>query len=73
MPFKGQACWAKMMSPGDKLTALAYHPIKKENSAEELTNLSINLEVPFKGQASWAKMTSPGDKLIAVAYHPIKK
>jgi hypothetical protein len=30
----GQASWAKMMSPGGKLTALAFHPTKKVNKAE---------------------------------------
>jgi len=35
--FRGQAIWAKMTSPGDKLTALACHPTKKVNKAKELT------------------------------------
>jgi hypothetical protein len=51
MPFRGQARWAKMTSLGYKLTPLAYHPTKKVKSAEELTKLSINLEMPFRGQA----------------------
>jgi hypothetical protein len=33
MPFRVQAKWAKMTSPGDKLTPLAYHPTKKVKSA----------------------------------------
>ncbi len=36
----GQAIWAKMTSPGGKQTALACHPTKKVNKAEELTHLS---------------------------------
>jgi hypothetical protein len=34
---KWQASWAKMASPGGKLTALAYHPTKNESKAEDLT------------------------------------
>ncbi len=41
--FKGQASWAKMMSPRGTLTALACHPTKKVNIAEELTYLSTNI------------------------------
>ncbi len=37
MSFRGQAGWAKMTSAGGKLTALACHPTKKVNKAEELT------------------------------------
>jgi hypothetical protein len=44
MSFRGQASLAKMMSPGGKLTALAYHPTKKVNKAEELTYLFTNIE-----------------------------
>jgi hypothetical protein len=33
-PFGEQASWAKMMSPGGKLTSLAGHPTKKVNKAE---------------------------------------
>ena len=43
--FRGQASWAKMMSPGGKLTALAYHPNRKVNKAEELTYLSPNIYI----------------------------
>jgi hypothetical protein len=32
--LKGQASWAKMMSLGGKLTALACHQIKYVNKAE---------------------------------------
>ncbi len=32
--FRGQASWAKMTSPGGKLTAPACHPTKKVNKAE---------------------------------------
>jgi hypothetical protein len=35
--FGGQASWGKMTSPGGKLTALACHPTKEVNKAEELT------------------------------------
>jgi hypothetical protein len=41
--FRGQARLVKMMSPGGKLTALAYHQTKKVNKAEELTYLSTNI------------------------------
>jgi hypothetical protein len=41
--FKRQASWAKMTSPGGKLTALAYHLSKRVNKAEELTYLSSNI------------------------------
>jgi hypothetical protein len=47
----GQASWAKMMSPGDKVTAIACHPTKKVNKAEDLTYLSTNIvgtEVNFQ-------------------------
>jgi len=44
MSFRGQASWAKMTSPGGKLTALAYHPTKKVNKAEELTYLFTNID-----------------------------
>ncbi len=37
--FRGEASWAKMTSPGGKLTAQACHPTKKVNKAEELTYL----------------------------------
>jgi hypothetical protein len=33
------------MSTGDKLTALACHPTKKVNKAEELTYLFSNIEL----------------------------
>ena len=38
MSFRWQASWAKMTSPGGKLTALACHPTKKVNKAVELTH-----------------------------------
>jgi hypothetical protein len=31
MSFKGQARWAKVMSPGGKLIALGFHPTNKVN------------------------------------------
>jgi hypothetical protein len=43
MSFRGQASWAKMTPPRDKLTALACHLIKIVNKAEELTYLSKTL------------------------------
>jgi hypothetical protein len=46
--FRGQACWAKMMSPGGKLTALVCHLTKDANNAEELTYLSTNIVVILK-------------------------
>ncbi len=39
MPFRGQNWQAKMASTGSKLTALACHPTKRVNKAEELTYL----------------------------------
>jgi hypothetical protein len=47
----GQASWANIMSPGDKVTAIARHPTKKINKAEDLTYLSTNIvgtEVNFQ-------------------------
>jgi len=43
MSFKGQASWTKMMSPGGNLSALACHPTKKVNKAEQLTYLSTKI------------------------------
>jgi hypothetical protein len=43
MPFRGQASWAKMTSPGGKLSALVCHQ-PKVNKAEELTYLSIKID-----------------------------
>jgi len=42
--IKGAGKLGKMTSPGGKLTALACHPTKKLNKAEELTYLSSNIE-----------------------------
>jgi hypothetical protein len=39
--FKGQSSWAKIKSPGGKLTALGCHPSKIISKAEELTYLSV--------------------------------
>jgi len=44
--LRGQDSWAKMMSPGGKLTAQACHPTKKVNKAVELTYLSSNWSSP---------------------------
>ncbi len=41
--FRGQASWAKMTSPGGKLTTLACHPTKGVNKAEEPAYLSTNV------------------------------
>jgi hypothetical protein len=43
MSFRGQASRDKITSPRGKLTALACHPTKKVNKAEELTYLSTNI------------------------------
>ncbi len=43
MSFRGQASTAKLTSLGDKRTALACHPTKGVNKAEELTYLSTNI------------------------------
>jgi hypothetical protein len=43
MSFRGQAIWAKIMSPWGKLTALACHLTQRVNKAEELTYLSTNI------------------------------
>jgi hypothetical protein len=45
MALRGQASGANMTSPGDKLIALAYHPTKNVNKAEELAYLSTNIDV----------------------------
>jgi hypothetical protein len=45
MSFKGHASWAKMTSPGGKLTALACHLTKKVSKAEEQTYLFTNIGV----------------------------
>ncbi len=42
--FRGQASWAKMSSPGGKLTALVYHLTKRVNKAEEQSCFSTNIE-----------------------------
>jgi hypothetical protein len=39
--FRGQASWAKMMSPGGKLTALACHPTTKSKHSRVI-DLSLN-------------------------------
>ncbi len=39
MSFRGQASWAKMTSPGGKLTAL----VKKINKAEETSYIYTNI------------------------------
>ncbi len=43
MAFRGQANWAKMISPGDMVTALPYFPTKKVNKEEQLTYLFTNI------------------------------
>ncbi len=45
--FKGQAGWAKMMSPGGKVSALGFHPTKKVNKAEYLTYISTSIWFPL--------------------------
>ncbi len=52
MSFRGQVSWAKMTSPGDKLTALACRPTKKVNKAEEVTYLSTNIGGAYPSEAS---------------------
>jgi hypothetical protein len=46
--FMGQASWAKMVLPGDKLIAVACHLTKRVNIAEELTyhstHVGMNIE-----------------------------
>jgi hypothetical protein len=41
--FRGQASWAKMTSPRDKLTALACHLTQNVNKDEEVTYLFTNI------------------------------
>jgi hypothetical protein len=41
--FRQQDSWAKMTSPGGKLTSLGCHQTKNVNKAEELIYLSINI------------------------------
>jgi hypothetical protein len=38
--FRGLSSWAKMTSPGGKITALACHPTRRVNKAGEQTCLS---------------------------------
>jgi hypothetical protein len=47
MSFREQARWAKMMSPGGKLTSVACHLTKIVNKAEEPTYPSLNIEFCF--------------------------
>jgi hypothetical protein len=47
MSLRGQASLAKMMSSGGKITALACHPTKKVNKAEELAYLFTNIVFLF--------------------------
>jgi len=46
--FIGQVRWAKMTSPGGKLTALACHLTKKVNKPKEQTYLPTNIEKSSK-------------------------
>ncbi len=43
MSFRGQATWAKLIPPMDKITAPVCLPSKKVNKAEKLALLSINI------------------------------
>jgi hypothetical protein len=45
MSFRGQPSWAKMASPGGRLTALVCRLTKKVTKAEELTYLSTNIDL----------------------------
>jgi len=47
MLFRGQASWAKIMSHGGKLTALACYPTKQVNKADELTYRNANIGQTF--------------------------
>jgi hypothetical protein len=49
MSYRGQASWAKMMSPGGKLTAPACHLTKRVKKAEELAYISTNMEHTSEG------------------------
>jgi hypothetical protein len=49
--FKGQASSTKMTPLGGKLTALACHPTKRINKAEEPTYLSTYIGTMFVGKA----------------------
>ncbi len=49
MSFRGQASSAKMTSFWGKLTALVCHQTKRVNKAEELTYLSLNIEIMCYG------------------------
>ncbi len=59
MSFREQASWAKMLSSGGKLTALACHSTKKVNKAEEPTNLITNIDEYLTGLLALAAL---GDK-----------
>jgi hypothetical protein len=52
MSFMGQASWAKMVLPGDKLIAVACHLTKRVNKAEELTYHSTNIGIHIKKTCS---------------------
>ncbi len=49
--FRGQASWAKMMSPGGKQTVLTCHLTKKVTKAELITYLSTNIDLNLLVQA----------------------
>jgi hypothetical protein len=44
MSFQGPSSWEKMTSSGGMLQALAHHPTKKVNKAEDLTYPTSNIE-----------------------------
>jgi len=52
-----------MTSPGGKLTALACHPTKKVNKAEQLTYLSTN--IAFATNIRHGLKGLPGTKSLA--------
>jgi hypothetical protein len=54
MSFRGQARLAKMTSPWGKVTALACHPTKKVDKAEELSHLFINIELYYSPKPKYS-------------------
>jgi hypothetical protein len=62
LAFGGQDIWAKMTSPGGKLTALACHLTKKVNKAEWLTYLSTNFGLGMlnlRALVNWHSHSNP--------------
>ncbi len=66
--FRGQARWAKMMSPEGKLTSVACHPTKIVHKAEELTYHSLNIEFCFQAQYRLACLQTQNKKMYELKW-----